>query len=56
MGGFRGFCDWVSLIFKKYRGLSGSPFDRGGLDGGGFVLRGFGAEVAYEGFDEVEHY
>ena len=56
MGGCGGFCDRVSLAFERYRGLRGSPFDRGGRDGGGFVLRGFGAAVAYEGLDEVEHY
>ena len=50
MGRCGGFCDRVSLVFERYRVL------RGGLDGGGFVLRRFGAAVAYEGLDEIEHH
>ena len=56
MGGCGGFCDRVSLAFERYRVLGGSPFDRGGRDGGDFVLREFGAAVAYEGLDEIEHH
>ena len=36
--------------------MRGSHFDRRGQDGGGIVFRWFGAAVAHEGLDEVEHY
>ena len=56
VGGCGGFCDWVSFVFEKYRVLRNSPFDRGRPNGGAFVLRGFGATVAYEGLGGVENY